>query len=95
MTDVQKRFVELEKKKVEIKKYFDNLIEATEAVAQEIGIEGSFQDEEGTVYQIVIPEGRFVKFEKIGYVRTRRIDEKKGDLSLTKARELGYVVEGK
>ncbi|NVM33970.1 MAG: hypothetical protein HWN81_00140 [Candidatus Lokiarchaeota archaeon] len=95
MTDAQKQFIELEKKKNEIKKYFEELAEATQAVADELGVDGHFQDDEGTVYQIVIPTGRFVAFDKIGYQRTRREGEKKGDLSLTKARELGYVVEGK
>ena len=95
MTDAQKRFIDLEKKKNEIKKYFEDLAAVTQAVADEIGVDGHFQDSEGTVYQIVIPEGRFVKFEKIGYVRTRRVGETRGELSMTKARELGYTVEGK
>ena len=95
MTDAQKRFIDLEKKKNEIKKYFEDLAAATQAVADEIGVDGHFQDSEGTVYQIVVPEGRFVKFEKIGYVRTRRVGETRGELSMTKARELGYTVEGK
>lgn len=97
LSEAQAKFVELEKKKNEVKKYFEELETATKAVAEEIGVGGHFQDAEGTVYQIVIPEGRFVKFDKIGYQRTRRafLDEKKGDLSLTAARELGYLVEGK
>ena len=87
------RFIELEKRKAEVKKYFDDLQDAVQAVAEEIGIGGHFQDSEGTVYQICIPEGRFVQFQHVGYLRTRREGEKKGDLSLTKARELGYEVE--
>lgn len=94
MTDAQVRFVQLEKKKEEIKKYFEQLEQATQDVAKEIGVGGLFQDVEGTVYKIVIPEGRFVHFDKIGYQRTRRSGEKKGDLSLTAAREAGFVVEG-
>ena len=97
LTEAQAKFIELEKKKNEVKKYFEELEKATQALANEIGVGGHFQDSEGTVYQVVIPEGRFVKFDKIGYQRTRRafLDEKKGDLSLTAARELGYIVEGK
>ena len=95
MSEAQKRFIELEKKKEEIKKYFEELTAATEALAEELGVDGHFQDADGTVYQIVIPEGRYVAFDKIGYKRTRRVGEKKGELSLTKARELGYIVEGK
>lgn len=97
LTEAQESFITLEKKKVEIKKYFDELKVATEAVEKEIGVDGHFQDAEGTVYKIVIPNGRFVQFDHIGYQRTRRLhlDEKKGDLSLSGARELGYIVEGK
>lgn len=93
MTEAQKRFVELEKQKEAVKLYFDRLEEATRAVAEEIGLNGYFQDPEGTVYKVVVPEGRFVKYDKIGYQRTRRAGEKRGDLSLTEAREAGYNVE--
>ena len=94
MTDAMKRFVELEKKKTEIKKYFEQLEQATQDLAKELGINGFFQDGEGTVYKVVVPEGRFLAFDRIGYQRTRRAGEKKGDLSLTAAREAGFVVEG-
>jgi hypothetical protein len=93
MTPAQIKFVELEKKKEEVKKYFEELKLATEALAKEIGINGHFQDHEGTVYQIVEPEGKFVQFDRVSYIRTRRSHEKRGDLSLTKAKELGYEVE--
>lgn len=93
MTEAQAKFIALEKRKEEVKRYFDELAEATQAVAKEIGIGGMFQDNEGTVYHIVIPEGRYVNFDKIGYERTRRAGEKQGSLSLTKARERGFVVE--
>lgn len=93
MTEAQVKFIALEKKKEEIKKYFDELTAATEAVAKEIGIGGMFQDAEGTVYHIVIPDGRFVHFDKIGYERTRRAGEKQGSLALKTARERGFVVE--
>lgn len=93
MTPTQAKFVELEKKKEDIKKYFEELTEATKALAEEIGVGGYFQDTEGTVYKIVVPEGRFVKFETIGYNRTRRTGEKRGDLSLKEARENGFDVE--
>ena len=93
LSENQKRFIELEKKKKEYKEFFEELSNSIQSVADEIGIGGMFQDDEGTVYQIVEPEGRFVKFDKIGYVRTRREGEKRGDLSLTKARENGFEVK--
>ena len=97
LTELQLKFIEVEKKKAEVKKYFEELQGLTEALKEEIGLGGHFQDNEGTVYQIVVPKGTFVEYKQVGYQRTRRvaIDEKKGDLSLSGARELGYVVEGK
>lgn len=68
---------------------------AIEAVKAEVGLNGYFQDEEGTVYKIVEPEGKFVTYDKISYVRTRRLTEKRGDLSLKEAEEAGYNVPTK
>lgn len=95
MTEAQKKFVALEKQKEQVKQYFENLKNAVEEVSKEIGINGYFQDEEGTVYKVVIPEGKFVTFEHISYVRTRRLDEKRGDLSLKEAQEAGFNVPTK
>jgi hypothetical protein len=90
VTEAQKKFVELERKKEEVKKFFDELAVATEAVVKEIGVNGFFQDEQGIVYKVVIPEGKFVYFEKFSYVRTRRPHEKRGDLSMKEAEAAGY-----
>jgi hypothetical protein len=87
--------VELEKQKEQIKKYFEDLKEATVAVAKEVGVNGYFQDQEGTVYKIVVPEGKWVQFESISYVRTRRADEKRGDLSIKEAEAAGFNVPTK
>jgi hypothetical protein len=95
VSPAQRKFVELEKQKEQVKKYFENLTSAVEEVAKEIGINGYFQDDEGTVYKVVIPEGKFVHFEKISYVRTRRMDEQRGDLSLKEAEAAGFTVAKK
>jgi hypothetical protein len=92
MTEAQKRFVELERQKDAVKKYLDDLRAATETLAKEIGINGMFQDEQGIVYKVVEPEGRFVNYEKISYVRTRRAHEKRGDLSMKEAESAGFKV---
>ena len=92
MSDVVNRFLELEKKKEEAKKIYKELNDATEALAEEIGIGGSFQDNEGTVYQIVEPAGTFIEYHKVGYERTKRGEEKRGSLSVKRAKELGYDV---
>ena len=90
MTEAQRKFVELERKKEDIKRYFDELNQACEAVSKEVGVNGFFQDELGIVYKVVVPEGKFVYFEKISYVRTRRPHEKRGDLSMKEAESAGF-----
>jgi hypothetical protein len=90
MTEAQRNFVNLERKKEEVKKFFEDLAAATEAVSKEIGVNGYFQDEQGIVYKVVVPEGKFVHFEKLSYIRTRRPHEKRGDLSMKEAEEAGF-----
>lgn len=93
MTEVQTRFVNLEKRKEEVKQYFKDLEDATHAVADEIGIGNYFQDAEGTVYKIVEPLGKWVTFETYSYVRTRRGDERQGTLSMKEAQQAGFEVK--
>src|SRR5665213_809598 len=75
MTEAQRRFVSLEKQKEEVKKFYENLSEAIVAVQKEVGLNGLFQDDEGTVYKIIEPDGKYVPFDKISYLRTRRLSE--------------------
>jgi hypothetical protein len=93
LTPAIQRFIELERKKSEVKKYFDELSAALETVVAEIGVNSYFQDMDGTVYKTTIPDGRFVYYEKFSYARTRRADEKRGDLSLKEAQEAGFEVK--
>jgi hypothetical protein len=93
MTTAIQRFIELERKKSEVKKFFDELKSATEELAKEIGIGGFFQDDEGIVYSIVEPEGRYVNYEKVSYVRTKRPGEVRGTLSVKEAEAKGFTVK--
>jgi hypothetical protein len=93
MTPEIQRFIELERKKEEIKKYFEELAHITEIVAKQVGIGAYFQDPtDNTVFKIIIPEGRFVNFDKYGYIRTKRKDESRGSLSVKEAKENGFDV---
>ncbi len=92
MSPTKRKFVELEKRKEEVKQYFEQLQQAVVDVSAEVGVNGFFQDEEGTVYKIVVPEGKFVHFEKLSYERTRRPGEKRGDLSMKEAEEAGFIL---
>jgi hypothetical protein len=95
MTEAMKRLIELDKKKAEIKKFYEDMAEAVKAVAIEIGVDKYFQDEEGTVYKIVTPKGKYVHFEPLDYVRTKRADEKRGELSVKEAEEAGFTLPAK
>ena len=90
MTETQKKFVELERKKEDIKRYFDELALATEALVKETGVGSYFQDEQGVVYKVVVPDGKFVHFEKFSVKRTRRPHEDKGELSMKEAEGAGF-----
>lgn len=92
LTEAQKRFVELEKKKDEVKKYYEDLETAINTLIAEQGVNSYFQDEEGTVYKLVECEGKFVKFDKYGYNRTKRPGEERGTLSMKEAKEKGFNV---
>lgn len=92
--ELQKQLVKLSFVKDELKKKYEEANELEEELCNKLGIGTCFQDEEGTVYQIQVPEGTFVSFKKVTFVRTRRGDEKTGSLSLKAARDMGFKVEG-
>jgi hypothetical protein len=93
MTDLQKKLVELDKKKEDIKKYYEELQETLTRLKHEFGTNiPYFMDGDGTVYGVAEAEGRYVRFDKYEYVRTKRPGEEKGTLSIKKAQELGFPV---
>jgi predicted sulfurtransferase len=93
LTDKQKRFVELERRKDEIKKFYEDFEVATTELIAEQGINSYFQDESGTVYKLVECDGRYVKFDRFGYLRTKRPGEERGSLSMKEAKEKGFNVD--
>ncbi len=90
MTPAQQRFVELEKQR---KAFLEEFDAALQAVAEEVGAEGYFQDSDGVVYKITVPVGRWVKFDAVSYVRTSRNGDK-GTLSIKEAQSAGFEVGG-
>lgn len=93
MTETQKRFVELDRKKDEIKKFHEEYAAALAALVAEQGVNSYFQDDEGVVYKLTECEGKFVYFDKYAANRTRRPGEAHGTLSLKEAREKGFKVD--
>lgn len=93
MTTKQQRFVELERKKDEIKAYYEAFEKALAELVEEQGLESYFQDEHGIVYKLERCDGRWVKFEPFSYVRTKRPGEARGSLSVKEAKEKGFNVD--
>lgn len=100
LTPEQQKLAELERFKFEvIKPFYDQYEAALKAAAEKHGVDSYFQDATGIVHKIVEPKGTFVSYQKFGVLRTRYAEEieakAKGSLSMTEAREAGFVVEGK
>ncbi len=97
MTENQKKLVSLEKRKEEFKLFQEEFAQTLEAVKAEVGLNGYFQDAEGTVYKIVEPDGKYIYFDKLSYLRTRRVTEERSPLplSLKEAEAAGYNVPKK
>jgi hypothetical protein len=93
LTDKQKRFIELERRKDEIKKYYEDFGAAINDLVQENGLGHYFMDEQGIVYGIVEAEGKWIPYEKYTYVRTKREGEQRGTLSVKEAQERGFQVK--
>lgn len=90
MTPSQEMFVALEKSR---KAFLDDFDAALQAVAAEVGTDGYFQDSEGVVYKIICPAGRWVKFDAVSYVRTKRNGESQGTLSIKEAVAAGFTFQ--
>ena len=93
LTTKQQRFVELERKKDEIKRFYEDFEKALSELVEEQGIGSLFQDEQGTVYKLERCAGRYVKFDEYSYSRTKRPGEERGSLSMKEAREKGFNVD--
>jgi len=85
LSPAQQRLVELDLRKPEIEKYYEDLESALAQVAREIGVNGYFKAADGTVYKITVPDGHYVFYKTYGLVRTKREGETKGTLSAKEA----------
>jgi hypothetical protein len=92
LTALHIKLIDLDRKKNEVKKFFDEYKATLEALVKQNGVGHTFQDPEGIVYQIVEPDGKWVSFDKYSIDRTKRPGEERGSLSVKKAEELGFKV---
>lgn len=93
LSETQRKFIELDKQRTAYKKFLEDYQQTVQDLVKEIGVGAHFQDDQGTVYQTAVAEGRYVHFDKFEVQRTRRAGEKSGSLALKTAKELGYSVE--
>lgn len=93
LTAKQQRFVELEKRKEEVRKYYEELQASIVDLISEYGLNSYFQDDQGTVYKLIECDGKFVKFDRFTYCRTKRPGEERGTLSIKEAREHGFQID--
>lgn len=93
LTPTQLKFIELDKKKAEYKRFVEEYEQTVKDLVTEMGVGGHFQDGEGTVYQTAPCDGKFIHFIRYEVNRTRRPGEKAGSLALKAAKDLGYSVE--
>lgn len=90
-TDAQRRFLEISQRYEELKAEMKILKPELNQTLEEIGIGTYFQDPEtNLVYKVTQPSGTYIEFARIGYDRTKRVDEKKGSLSKKEAEEQGF-----
>jgi len=93
LTPTQLKLIELDKKKEEVKKYYEELAQTLEELVKQNGLNSMFMDQDGIVYKVIKPEGRFIPYENHAYVRTKRSGEERGSLSLKEAKERGFDVK--
>jgi hypothetical protein len=93
MTEAQIKFLELSKRYEALTEEMKQVkLEMQETMA-EIKVGTFLQDPETMlVYQIVVPKGKYMYFDTIDYIRTKKSDEKMGELSMKKAEEAGFVL---
>lgn len=86
------RYLELEAKKAAVAKYYEEIGDLIQEIANTLGVDSSFQDSEGIVYHIATREWKPVRMEAFTINRTKREGEARASLSLVKAKELGWEV---
>jgi hypothetical protein len=93
MSPLHLKLIELDRRKDEVKKFFEEYKETLEALVKEHGVGHAFQDDAGIVYQLAEANGKWVAFDKFNLERTKREGEKAGTISVKRAQELGFEVK--
>lgn len=89
----QAQFLDLAKRYEALSEEMKEIKVQLQEVMVELKTETMLQDPETMlVYKIVVPKGKYMYFDAIDYVRTKKESEKSGDLSKKAAEEAGFVL---
>lgn len=93
LTERQQKLVTMLTKYEELKIQMKLMKVEMNLLLEEESVGAKFQDPSTKlVYKIIEPEGTFIEFTKIGYLRTRKEGEKGGNYMAKKeAEELGFI----
>lgn len=87
---LQKQLVDLDDQLPVVKAFYEERSRVLNELAVLAGTGHYFQSASGEVFKIVEETGKYVSFERFGYVRTKKPDESRGSLSMKEAVEAGF-----
>lgn len=89
----QQLFIELAKKYEQMSEELSQVREQLTSAMKELEIGTFVQDPETkVVYQVVVPNGTFVHYKQVDYIRTKKEGERAGSMSMKKAEEMGFTL---
>jgi len=95
MTDTEFKLISLAKELEAVKDKLKGLYEDLEPVLAELG-EGTYVQDlnDSVVYKVQKPKGTFTYYRDLDFIRTKRADEPRGGMVLSKkeATEAGYTL---
>lgn len=93
MSETQSAFILAVREHERLKKLIEENRTQLQSAMNALGF-GSFAQDvaDGVVYQIVKPNGTFMYYRDIDYIRTAKEGERAGTLSKSKAEEAGFIL---
>jgi seryl-tRNA synthetase len=93
MNELETKLIELAEKYETLKEEMKRLKPEMNELLKQIGVGKYFQNPKNmVVYKVEKPRGVFCEYQDIGFVRTKKAGEARGDLSVKEANEAGFVL---
>lgn len=93
MNEDQLAFLKAAKAYEEVKEIRNKAEEELQLALSKLPLGSYLQDPETLlVYKVVQPKGKFVYYQERDYERTKKADERSGNLSAKEAKENGFVL---